>query len=136
MKNDKNTTIQDLKKEITEFVKERNWDRFQNIRSLAISLSLESNELLDHFQWLNDKEVEDFEKDAKNKEEIAEELCDILAYILVAADKLDIDISQSFSKKIEKNSKKYPPEEFVDQTREKDNEKYQSLRKDWEKNPK
>jgi NTP pyrophosphatase (non-canonical NTP hydrolase) len=128
---DNKTTLEDLQKAIGEFVSERNWDKFQNIRNLAISLSLESNELLDHFQWFNDSEVEEFEKDEKNKEEVGEELADILAYILIAADRMKIDLSSSFIKKIEKNKKKYPAEKFQNLTWEEDNKKYQKSRNEF-----
>jgi len=128
---DSKTTLEKLKLEIDKFVKERNWDRFQNIRSLAISLSLESNELLDHFQWLNDKEVEEFENDKSKHEEIGEELADILSYVLIAANKLDIDLSKAFLEKLKKNKLKYTKEEFKDLTWEEDNKKYQDKRKQW-----
>jgi dCTP diphosphatase len=132
MTSDKTTNIEELKKEVSKFVKERNWDRFQNLRSLAISLSLESNEFLDHFQWLSDSEVANLEKDKVLHPELIEELCDILSYILITANKLDIDITSEFLKKLEKNRKKYPAAEFSkDLSREDDNKKYQKLRKDW-----
>lgn len=130
--NDKKATINGLKIAVDKFVKDRNWDEFQNIRSLAISLSLESNELLDHFQWLSDKEVENFEKDSKNIEEIKYELADILSYLLIACNRLNIDISSTFIKKIEQNSKKYPAKDFKDLPRQEDNNLYQKKIKDWE----
>lgn len=133
MKTDKTTTISDLKLEVKKFIKERGWDRFQTLRALAISLSLESNEFLDHFQWLNDKEVEELEKDVTKHEELAEELCDILSYLLTAADKLNVDLTKVFLNKLEKNRKKYPIETFHEgNTWEEDNKKYQDRRKAFE----
>ncbi|EKD99615.1 MAG: hypothetical protein ACD_22C00222G0006 [uncultured bacterium] len=130
---DNKQTISGLKIEIDKFVKERNWDKFQNLRSLAISLSLESNELLDHFQWLSDLEVEKYEQDTSKHNELAEELSDILSYVLITSNKLNIDLSTAFLKKLEKNRQKYPADEFnKDLTREEDNQKYQNLRKDWD----
>lgn len=127
---DDKKTLADLKAEIAKFVQERNWDRFQNLRALAISLSLEANEFLDHFQWLSDSEVESYEKDESKREEIEEGLCDILSYLLITASKMDIDLSSAFTKKLEKNRKKYPVEEFSKNlTREEDSKKYQELRK-------
>ena len=112
------STLDDLKDAIGKFVTERDWDKFQNIRSLAISLSLEVGELMDHIQWLNDSEVEEFEKDGKNKAIVGEELADILSYVLIAADRMDIDLDDIFFKKLEKNKKKYPVEKFQNLTRE------------------
>jgi NTP pyrophosphatase (non-canonical NTP hydrolase) len=131
--NDKTTTIENLKEEINKFVEERKWNEFQNMRSLAISLSLEANELLDHFQWLNDKEVDNYENNEQNKLELGEELVDILSYILIASNKLDIDITGIFRKKLEKNREKYPAQEFIKLNRTEDNKKYQEKRKEWEK---
>ncbi len=133
MSDDSNTTINELKQLIEAFNKERNWKRFHNLRSLAISLSLESNEFLEHFQWLSDKEVTKYELDKTKTAESAEELCDILWYLLTACQKLEIDVSQEFVKKLKKNKDKYPVEQFsTKMSKEADNEKYQKLRKEWE----
>ena len=125
------STLDDLKDAIGKFVTERDWDKFQNIRSLAISLSLEVGELMDHIQWLNDSEVEEFEKDGKNKAIVGEELADILSYVLIAADRMDIDLDDIFFKKLEKNKKKYPVEKFQNLTREEDNKIYQKTREEY-----
>jgi len=124
-------TLADLKEEIAKFVTERNWDRFQNIRNLAISLSLEANEFLDHFQWFNDAEVAEFEEGLQNREIVGEELSDILAYVLIAAQRLDIDLGAAFLKKIEKNRKKYPAEKFQNLSWEEDNKLYQKAREQY-----
>lgn len=132
MQTDKTTTILNLKQEVKKFIKERGWDRFQTLRALAISLSLESNEFLDHFQWLNDKEVVELENDSSKHAELAEELCDILSYLLTTADKLNVDLTEAFFHKLVKNRKKYPIETFHEgNTWEEDNKKYQDRRKNY-----
>ena len=128
VKSDSTTTIKDLRKQTLRFVKERNWEQFQNMRSLAISLSLEANELLDHFQWLNDAEVDKIEKDEAKIEEFAMELADILAYLLIASNKLNIDLSKAFYSKMDLNNKKYIAERFKYLTWKEDNKVYQEIR--------
>lgn len=108
MKNDKNSNIQDLKEVVSGFCEERDWGQFHNSKDLALSLMLESAEVLELFQWKNEGQVEEYAK--TNKEEIGEELSDVLYWVLMMSNKLDIDLTEIFLKKMEKNAKKYPVE--------------------------
>jgi NTP pyrophosphatase (non-canonical NTP hydrolase) len=96
----------DLLKKILKFRKERNWKKFHTPKNLAISISLEANELLEHYQWLSTRESLDYSK--KNKTEISEEMADVFIYLLLMAHDLDIDLLDASVKKIKKNYKKYP----------------------------
>ena len=51
-----------LKKEIKEFVKERNWDEYHSPKNLAIGLSIEASELLEIFLWLTEEESKNFQQ--------------------------------------------------------------------------
>ena len=73
---------------------------------MAVSLLLESGEVLEHFQWKSEKEIQKYVK--TNKDEIAEELADVLNYLLIMAHDLGIDIIDAEEKKIQKNEAKYP----------------------------
>ena len=68
---------------------------------MAVSLLLESGEVLEHFQWKSEKEIQKYVK--TNKDEIAEELADVLNYLLIMAHDLGIDIIDAEEKK---NTKK------------------------------
>lgn len=96
----------DLVKKILKFRKERNWKKFHTPKNLAVSISIEANELLEHYQWLSTRESLEYSK--KNKTEISEEMADVFIYLLLMAHDLDIDLLESASKKLLKNSKKYP----------------------------
>ncbi len=98
----KNTTFEDARDVVLNFIKSREWDKNNTPRGLAISLSLEANELLEHFQW-SDESIGD-------KEELASELADIIIYSIQFANKFNIDIPAAVIKKIEKQNKKYPVE--------------------------
>ena len=95
-------------REILDFRERRDWKQFHNPKNLAVSISLESNELLEHFQWKNMEESLTYLK--QNKEKLSEEAADILVYLLYFCNDAEIDLLQAVEDKIEKNNKKYPVE--------------------------
>jgi NTP pyrophosphatase (non-canonical NTP hydrolase) len=107
---DEDTLIVDLKKSVSEFVNERDWEKFHNPKDLAISLSIESGELLELFQWKNQEDI-DIRKD-KVAERVREELADVVIYALSLANVANIDISEAVLGKIKKNEGKYPVNEW------------------------
>lgn len=100
--------IEDLTNKILRFRDERDWAQFHTPKNLAISLSLEASEVLEHFQWKDEKEIVNYLK--SNKEDVADELGDVLNYLLLLAKATDIDILHAADNKIKKNEKKYPVE--------------------------
>ena len=99
--------IDDLTKEVLKFRDQRGWKRYHNPRSILLSLVSEVGELADHFRWKEGKDLENYIR--KNKEEIEDELSDVIHNALLLAIELKIDIPKSFLRKMEKNKKKYPP---------------------------
>ena len=87
-------------KEIKKFQAERDWKQFHTPENLAKSISIESAELLEHFQWNNEY----------NKEEVVDELADVLNYCFLMADALNVDVKEIILNKMEKTAKKYPIE--------------------------
>lgn len=98
--------IKALIKKIRKFNKDRDWDQFHNYKDLAISLSLEASEVLEHFQWKNHKETD--ERVKTHREELAEELADVFIYLLHISDKAGVNIIKAANKKLAKSAKKYP----------------------------
>ncbi len=93
--------------QILAFRKERDWKQFhENPKDLAISLSLEAAEVLEHFQWKSEEEIKEYIK--TNKIAIGEELSDVLYWVLLLSNDLGIDIKDAFEKKMKKNALKYP----------------------------
>ena len=90
--------MDDLKKELLMFQKERDWKKFHTPENLAKSISIEAAELLEHFQW--QKEYDETE--------VADELADVLIYCLYMADAMDFDVKEIILNKMEKNALKYP----------------------------
>ena len=100
--------IADLQKRIRDFVDARDWDQFHNPKDLAISLCLEAAEVIEHFQWKNEKEAA--EHVTKHKDGVGEEIADVLYWVLLLANKIDLNLTDAFEKKMKKNEAKYPIE--------------------------
>jgi NTP pyrophosphatase (non-canonical NTP hydrolase) len=98
-------TLENSIKKIIKFRNARKWKQFHNPKDLAISLSLEAAEVLEHFQWKSKEEVEEYVKN--NKNEIGKELADVFYWVLLMSHDLKIDLVNSFDKKMEENNKKY-----------------------------
>ncbi|MBS4193234.1 nucleotide pyrophosphohydrolase [Bacillus sp. FJAT-49705] len=95
--------MKELMQKIIEFRDERGWAHYHNEKDLAISISLEANELLENFQWRTSEEAV-----AESKQNIKEEMADVFIYLLQLADKMNIDLEEEAFKKMEKNAVKYP----------------------------
>ncbi|MBR1797411.1 MAG: nucleotide pyrophosphohydrolase [Clostridiales bacterium] len=90
---------------ILKFRDDRDWKQFHNPKDLAISISLESAELLEVFQWSGSDVTGENKKD-----KIKEELADVIIYCVHMADACNLDIDQIVQDKIKKNNEKYPVE--------------------------
>ena len=93
---------------LVKFRDERDWKQFHNPKDCALSLSLEAAEVLEHFQWKNGEELEKYV--IERKIDIAEELADVLYWVLLLSNDLKIDLVEAFEKKMIRNGKKYPVE--------------------------
>lgn len=98
--------MKQLTEAILKFRDDRGWGRNHDARSLAISVSLEASELLEHFQWVSAEEA--IEKD---KQAIVDEAADVFIYLLQLADVLGIDLKEAAQQKMVKNELKYPAPE-------------------------
>lgn len=99
-------SLESITKKLVAFRDERDWKQFHKPKDLAISLALEVSEVLEHFQWKSEAEIQQHVK--KNKSDIAEELADVFNWVLIMAHDLGIDILDASAKKILANGKKYP----------------------------
>ncbi len=91
--------IKQLTEKMHELVTSKGWynadsKRPQTPRNLAVSLSIEAAEILEHFQ---------FGEEVKDKNELGGELADVALYLLQLASVTDIDLEQAILKKIEVN---------------------------------
>lgn len=91
---------------LNDFAIERDWKRYHSPKNLAMALSVECAELVEHFQWLTERESEAHSED--KLESIANEAADVLIYLVQLTDKLGIDLAVATERKIEINRQKYP----------------------------
>jgi NTP pyrophosphatase (non-canonical NTP hydrolase) len=95
-----------LKTRIRQFAEERDWDQFHSPKNLSMALIAEAAELVEHFQWLTEKESSTLPPE--KLQEVEAELADIFIYLLRIADKLGVDLMQAADTKISLNEQKYP----------------------------
>lgn len=107
--NDQDTTLQQIKDLITVYRNKRGWTH-EDPKDIALSLILEAAELLEHFQFKTGEEVE---KEAKLFGPICDEMADVLWWLVVMADRLDINIAEAFRRKLIYNEEKYPESIFA-----------------------
>jgi dCTP diphosphatase len=99
-------TLTDLTEAVVRFRDERDWKQFHNPKDMAISLVLEASELLELTQWKNGSVLDDYL--SEKCQDVGAELSDILYWILLIANDLNIDIAEAFREKMTVNETKYP----------------------------
>jgi len=89
-----------LQKILSQFAHKRDWEQFHNLKNLAISINIESSELLEIFQWKKEDEIKLDLKKKLIKEKISDEVADIMLYLLRFSDLAKIDIEKCCLKKL------------------------------------
>ena len=97
-----------LRDALRAFTAARDWKAFHSPKNLATALSVESAELLDVFQWMNEADSRNLDADAKAA--ASEEIADVLMYLVMIADELGIDPVAAAERKMIANERKYPVE--------------------------
>lgn len=97
---------QELQQRLKQFAVVRNWEQFHSPKNLAMALSGEAGELIEHFQWLT--EEQSYQLDDEKKQEVALEMADVLIYLFRLAERLDINLINKVYEKIEINEQRYP----------------------------
>ncbi|MBN2491072.1 MAG: nucleotide pyrophosphohydrolase [Planctomycetes bacterium] len=112
MADDRTTTVAELRELVRAFVAERRWEKYHTPRNLAASVAVEAGELLELFQWLTPEEAEAARREGPLRAQVADEVADVLAYVLALANVLELDLARVLEQKFAKNRQKYPPEEY------------------------
>ncbi len=98
--------LSELTAAVLQFREERDWKQFHNPKDQLLSLALEAAEVLELAQW---KEGDELEAHLREKhEDLADELSDVLAWVLLIASDRGIDLGEAFAAKLVKNARKYP----------------------------
>ena len=106
------TTVEQLRAIVRQFVAERDWEQFHSPKNLSMALAIEAAELMEHFQWITTEASRALANDVQRRDEVAEELSDVVCYAFALANVMGIDISQSLTAKMAKNAAKYPADQF------------------------
>ena len=88
--------VKKIQKKLSDFAKKRDWEKFHNLKNLAISINIESSELLEIFQWENDLEIKKKIKKTKFKERVSDEVADVLLYLLRFSEIANIIANKAF----------------------------------------
>jgi len=105
---DHETNIQELKEQVKKFCEDRDWDQFHSAKELAIGIITESSELLEHFRFKSEEEINDMFENEEKKQKISEEMADVLYFLVRLSQKHNVDLTTELTKKIKKNEERYP----------------------------
>jgi NTP pyrophosphatase (non-canonical NTP hydrolase) len=107
---DNQANIDDLKEKIKKFCEDRDWDQYHNAKELAIGIITEAAELLQHFRFKSEKQVDEMFLDESKRQEISDEIADVLYFVIRLAQRYNIDLSEELDRKLQKNGQRYPVE--------------------------
>lgn len=95
--------LSELVESMKEFSRERDWEKFHDPKNLAISLTLEANEVLELFQWTQNNEIQ-----PEKIDQLSDELADVFYWVIMLSNHYDIDLIKALELKMKKNAEKYP----------------------------
>lgn len=101
--------LQILREKLRKFAEARDWEQFHSPKNLSMALMVEVAELMEHFQWLTEDQTANL--DTEKQAVVAEELADVLLYLVRLSDRLDVDLMEAALHKLEKNAVKYPADQ-------------------------
>ncbi len=99
-------TLKNLTNQVVSFRDARDWKQFHNPKDMALSLMLEAAELGELFQWVNESQLDACVEE--KRKELSHELADVLYWVLLLANDLDINLEEAFEEKMGLNDSKYP----------------------------
>jgi NTP pyrophosphatase (non-canonical NTP hydrolase) len=105
----KGPDLEAVRSVLRTFVIDREWGQFHTPKNLATALTVEASELLEPFQWLVTGDENELTDDARAAVRL--EMADVLAYLLLLADRMNVDLCEALAEKIALNAQKYPVDE-------------------------
>ncbi|MFE3485589.1 nucleotide pyrophosphohydrolase [Streptomyces sp. NBUL23] len=101
--------VAELQRRLAAFAEARDWEQYHNPKNLAAALSVEASELLEIFQWLTPEQSARIMENPESAHRVADEVADVLAYLLQFSRVLGIDPTAALVAKLERNEKRFPP---------------------------
>jgi len=99
--------VDELQQCLREFTDARDWEKYHSPKNLVMAMSVETAELMEHFEWMT--EQQSLNLDTKTREKVALEMADVLIYLVRMADRCGVDLDDAVRKKLVLNGQKYPP---------------------------
>ncbi|MFC8533390.1 nucleotide pyrophosphohydrolase [Streptomyces sp. NPDC057249] len=110
--------VHTLQRRLAAFADARDWGQYHTPKNLASALSVEAAELVEIFQWLTPEQSARVMEDPATAPRVADEVADVLAYLLQFCEVLGIDALSALATKIERNESRFPvPESTSGQDR-------------------
>ncbi|TLQ43193.1 nucleotide pyrophosphohydrolase [Streptomyces marianii] len=100
--------VRALQRRLAEFAAARNWRPYHTPKNLAVALTVEAAELVEIFQWLTPEESARVMDDPRKAHRVADEVADVLAYLLQFCEVVGIDVLRALSEKIDRNELRFP----------------------------
>jgi len=94
-----------LRADVWEFIEARDWAAYHTPKSVAMAIAIEASEILELFQWHDNLEASAYEESVRN--EVRDELADVLIYSLSLAEQFDIDLGAAVADKLEANERRF-----------------------------
>lgn len=109
---DDHTTLAELRRRVAEFNTTREWEQFHTPKNVSAAIAIEAAELMERFLWLTDEQVETALNDERQLAAVVDEMADVLLYVLVLANALNVDVSEAVLGKLERNEERFPASEW------------------------
>lgn len=106
--------VRALQQRLAAFAAARDWEQYHTPKNLASALSVEASELVEIFQWLTPEQSARVMEDPSTAPRGADEVADVLAYLLQFCEVLEIDVLAALAAKIERNEGRFPVPESTD----------------------
>lgn len=106
-----NDGLSQLQERVRRFAEERDWGQFHTPKNLTMALAGEVGELMEHFQWLTPAESAEVMADPATARAVADELADVLIYLVRLGDVLGVDLLSAAERKLAENATRYPAEQ-------------------------
>lgn len=103
--------VESLQRRLAEFAAARDWGPYHTPKNLAVALTVEAAELVEIFQWLTPEESARVMDDPRKAHRVADEVADVLAYLLQFCEVLGVDALTALSEKIDRNELRFPAAE-------------------------
>jgi NTP pyrophosphatase (non-canonical NTP hydrolase) len=100
-------TLDQLRERYRNFVRKRNWGKYHTPQNLAHAISVESNELLENFLWMDNPSSNKVKQDEELLDEINDEMADVMIYLIGLANQLDVDLLAIVEEKMAKNEQRF-----------------------------